>query len=86
MMSTMVALSLSLLLHLPQQQPPPLRDAGEHASRPVEMDYAAREQNSPPLEDFRGGGGEALLYAPMLAVGVVYLIGYGFVELAKVLF
>ena len=68
------------------QERPGVQDAGERASREIEQDYAAREQISPPLEEFRGGGGEELIYLPVLAVGIVVLIGYGFVELAKAIF
>jgi len=68
------------------QERPGVQDSGERASREVGQDYAAREQLSPPLEEFRGGGGEELVYLPLIAIGIVVLIGYGFVELAKAIF
>jgi hypothetical protein len=77
---------MAVLAGLPCQERPSVQDSGERASRQVEQDYAAREHGSDSLEEFRGGGGEELIYAPILAIGIVVLIGKGIVELAKAIF
>jgi hypothetical protein len=87
-MGMLTVLTMSFLLGLPTQDFSTARNSGEVGSRQAENDYALREKNAAPLEEFRGSGGggsEALGFAAILAVGLVVAVLYfGVAALVKV--
>jgi hypothetical protein len=77
-MAMLAALTLSALLDHLQQDLPSVRDFGEHATRKVEQDYALRERDAAPLEEFRGGSsGGGDLGAGLALLGLLGLLAAG---------
>ncbi len=75
-MGMLVSWTLSLLLGLAEQEGPSVQDSGKRAIRQVELDYALRERNAAPLEQFRGGaGGDP--GAGLTLVGLLGILGAG---------
>ena len=85
-MAMIAVLTVSLMLGLPPLPPP---ETGERGTRQVEADYALRERNAAPLEEFRAGSNdgaalEGALYLGVLGVGLlVALLYFGISALVK---